>query len=736
MDSTDLFSVKRPLPIFTKLNHVQWFNLAQSYFTLERIFYAVQQTLNFYAAVVKPETSSNDLTANLIASSTANPTPSSLLTNLGLNVKLNIDKKAKWITNNAKACYWITICISEIDQERVQELDTAKEKWDSLKLKYLYALPLANRQAINDLTSYKKPSSATIEKAWVYLKDLKKQVVAADLLLSTTFDTTKIFQFLLYLLPEEYETVKDGLNARESYDAENGLFKLLEKEARLKILAESALWSKHKDYGHKDTKDNGHKNTKDRSRSSRRRQSSSSGSDRNDRLKCFFCKGPHLVADCSSLPSARRFIENKKLKSRSSSRSNLTAVKKDLLRKFLRQSFNTRKRHRAYSADEDSDDESDESEDSSKDEDYEKIAALSKAAAGKVPKSAWVADSGASSYITDQLRLFNGPLIRIKRRTIKVGGGKLYADYCGTVTIKDRQGNSVLLSSTLYIPQLGVNLLSGKKICEKGLEGGFNRTKLYMRDKTGKRIITATQIGGVYIVTKIFRGLDDFALYATVKRTFKKAFPSQLLKPRRATLPPFTYNYITSPELLGVTPGSSTKHEISLVDNQDPPILLSGDITTNARDRYTLWHRRYAYLGSAKIRDLYKVTTLDKPITIAVNHDNICKVCAFIKFRNQRNHIVSERKTDVLALVSIDIYGALPIFYKGYVYFLLIVDNHSRKIWNIPLRQKSDAIPELKKWKAIVELQTGTKLQAVRSDNAPELKSIFNEWCATFGITP
>ena len=161
-----------------------------------------------------------------------------------------------------------------------------------------------------------------------------------------------------------------------------------------------------------------------------------------------------------------------------------------------------------------------------------------------------------------------------------------------------------------------------------------------------------------------------------------------------------------------------------------------GNITPNAREKYILWHRRFAHLGSAKLRNLHKVTTLDKPIVIAVDHDNVCEVCALTKFKNQRNHTVSERKSDVLALVSIDICGALPTSRNNYNYFLLIVDNYSRKIWNVPLRQKSDAIPELKRWKAIVELQTGTKLQAVRSDNAPELKSILDEWCATFGIIP
>ncbi len=71
--------------------------------------------------------------------------------------------------------------------------------------------------------------------------------------------------------------------------------------------------------------------------------------------------------------------------------------------------------------------------------------------------------------MTDQLRLFSDLLNRIKRRQIKVEGRKLYVNYCDTVTMRDHDENSVLLSSVLYVFNLGVNLLSNKRMYEKGL---------------------------------------------------------------------------------------------------------------------------------------------------------------------------------------------------------------------------------------------------------------------------
>ena len=74
--------------------------------------------------------------------------------------------------------------------------------------------------------------------------------------------------------------------------------------------------------------------------------------------------------------------------------------------------------------------------DSNNEEHMEEIAALSKELVSTIPRSSWIADTGATSHMTNQLRLFSEPLKSIKRRTIKVGGGRLYLVQCGTITMK------------------------------------------------------------------------------------------------------------------------------------------------------------------------------------------------------------------------------------------------------------------------------------------------------------
>jgi hypothetical protein len=59
----------------------------------------------------------------------------------------------------------------------------------------------------------------------------------------------------------------------------------------------------------------------------------------------------------------------------------------------------------------------------------------------------------------------------------------------------------------------------------------------------------------------------------------------------------------------------------------------------------------------------------------------------------------------------------------GKSYFVTFIDDHSRKVWVYFLRQKSEVYKVFKKWKAMVENETGFKNNKLRSDNS-EVKSM------------
>ncbi|KAI0993875.1 hypothetical protein K3495_g14309, partial [Podosphaera aphanis] len=123
-----------------------------------------------------------------------------------------------------------------------------------------------------------------------------------------------------------------------------------------------------------------------------------------------------------------------------------------------------------------------------------------------------------------------------------------------------------------------------------------------------------------------------------------------------------------------------------------------------------------------------------KKVKIPVAEKRICKVCKIGKMRNKISKILAPHKREPLELISFDIAGPFPTSLRGNRYFLQVVDSWSRRLWSIPLKTKDQAIHELRKLKLREEKQTGKMLKAARSDNAPELKNVMEQWQREDGV--
>ena len=72
---------------------------------------------------------------------------------------------------------------------------------------------------------------------------------------------------------------------------------------------------------------------------------------------------------------------------------------------------------------------------------------------------------------------------------------------------------------------------------------------------------------------------------------------------------------------------------------------------------------------------------------------------------------------------------------RGERYFMLGIDDYSRLTWVAFLKEKSEALENLKNLKALTENQTGKRLKAVSSDRGGEFCSgDFKEFCDKHGI--
>lgn len=298
--------------------------------------------------------------------------------------------------------------------------------------------------------------------------------------------------------------------------------------------------------------------------------------------------------------------------------------------------------------------------------------------------------------MTDQKSLFRGPLLKIRPINIQVGGGVMQASEMGTAILQDKREKRITLQSVLYVPGLGANLLSCRKLCRFGLQGSFTEDKLLFKDQSGKVVIQAPEFRGVYIVDSVSSSINEFSYYSS------EPIPSQ---------------------------AQAFEAQEEMIIDQDLQIPSEKEI--KSQEEYKLWHRRFSHLGPGKIASLHKLTTLEKPIQVFKEHQ--CEICSVTKMRNKFGK-TSTRKNDVLQLVSIDICGPFGPGHSGETQFLVIVDNFSRKTWIYGLKTRNQAPQILSQWKREAELESDAKLKAIRLDNAPELIQITDQWKRDYGV--
>lgn len=93
------------------------------------------------------------------------------------------------------------------------------------------------------------------------------------------------------------------------------------------------------------------------------------------------------------------------------------------------------------------------------------------------------------------------------------------------------------------------------------------------------------------------------------------------------------------------------------------------------------------------------------------------------------------RASTFLELVHTDIFGPMPESYGGNKNFITFIYYYTRKLWVSFFREKSAAFSIFKKWKAMVERESGHKLKILRSDRGGEYTSnIFKSYCSEEGI--
>ena len=281
------------------------------------------------------------------------------------------------------------------------------------------------------------------------------------------------------------------------------------------------------------------------------------------------------------------------------------------------------------------------------------------------------------------------------RRIIKVGGGYLHSSRYGDIEIPGRAGKPITIQRVYYVPNLGANLLSCRRLCTLGLRGEFDVKAIKLFNLRNECVLRARHSEGVYIVEWIDRLPKRVS--NTMHSYWASAFWSKDSWNKRTT-------------------SSATS-----------------SITVGKRDKdFVLMHRRFGHMGNEVLRNIHHVTD-HGPIQLP-NEKHICSSCQIGKITQHVNHTVAERRDNILDSVSCDTCGPFPKSISGNAYFVNLVDNATRRRWTIPVPDRKSIPERLDAWKSAVELQTDRKLKALRVDNALEFNSLLTEWGKKWGI--
>ncbi|KAK3009710.1 hypothetical protein RJ639_013759 [Escallonia herrerae] len=154
-------------------------------------------------------------------------------------------------------------------------------------------------------------------------------------------------------------------------------------------------------------------------------------------------------------------------------------------------------------------------------------------------------------------------------------------------------------------------------------------------------------------------------------------------------------------------------------------VIKGSMVVARENQKTTLWHHRLGHLSESGMKILHSKNALPGMKNIQLD---FCEGCVYgkqkrVSFRRDGK----EKKIERLELVHTDVCG--PTTVKS------LRDDASRKTWIYAIKQKSDVYHTFKKWKALVENETGNKVKCLKSDNGGEYRNGgFQEYCSNNGI--
>ncbi|KAL1189088.1 Retrovirus-related Pol polyprotein from transposon TNT 1-94 [Cardamine amara subsp. amara] len=148
------------------------------------------------------------------------------------------------------------------------------------------------------------------------------------------------------------------------------------------------------------------------------------------------------------------------------------------------------------------------------------------------------------------------------------------------------------------------------------------------------------------------------------------------------------------------------------------------------------WHARLGHVSLANIKSMIDKELVQGAPNIVLEKE-ICRSCLLGKqTRKMFPQAATYRATKKLELVHGDLCGPIsPNTNAGNRYVFVLIDDYSRYMWTILLKEKGDAFNKFKIFKTMVERESEARIQTFRTDRGGEFLSLeFNSFCEDSGI--
>jgi hypothetical protein len=147
-----------------------------------------------------------------------------------------------------------------------------------------------------------------------------------------------------------------------------------------------------------------------------------------------------------------------------------------------------------------------------------------------------------------------------------------------------------------------------------------------------------------------------------------------------------------------------------------------------------LWHRRFGHLHFKALPGLQKMVS--GMLTFQFNHNSICKGCMLGKNIKKSFLVNNKREKVILELIHSNVCGPMSMpSLNGQVYYVIFIDEFSRKSWIYFMKTKNETFKSFHEFKALIENQTGKPIRIPRSNNGGEYESHqFEDFCNEAGI--